>query len=408
MKSGFKPIRHLPEFAQWFHAFSADTYFGIVKCVATGCILTLIVQSSSATLGITIGLASTGVIPFETAAALVLGENIGTTITALLASLGTTTNAKRAAYAHVVFNLIGVTWITILFPFYIVFIKKFMGHNPNMMVLKEGVETYPYITAGIATVHSVFNVANTLLFLPFTSKLAALLERLVPEKAHKEEPRLTSLDVRMLESPAIGIEQSRVEVLRMGEMDCEMMADLRVAMTSVEPDDKLVKKIFEGEETLDIMQKEVVIFLTDLLSGNVSHDVTGEGRRQLRIADEYESVSDYLVKLLKFNLKMRNAGLTFSEEGMNELLELHDMTMEYIQQIKKSFYQRHPEAISKTQVQGDAVTQKFRKARENHLKRVSESRVDPLSSVLFTDSLNAYRRVKDHMTNISEAIVGVK
>ncbi|MDO5577104.1 MAG: Na/Pi symporter, partial [Fibrobacter sp.] len=110
MKDGFKPIRDIPQFVEWFHVFSANTYFGVLKCALVGCVLTLVVQSSSATLGVTMGLASTGVINFETAAALVLGENIGTTITAFLASLGTTTNAKRAAYAHIVFNVLGVLW----------------------------------------------------------------------------------------------------------------------------------------------------------------------------------------------------------------------------------------------------------------------------------------------------------
>src|SRR5690606_6838827 len=100
MKDGLKPIRAIPEFKAMFHAFNADTYFGVLKCALVGCFLTMLVQSSSATLGITIAMASQGLIPFETAAALVLGENIGTTITALLASLGAGVNARRAAYFH--------------------------------------------------------------------------------------------------------------------------------------------------------------------------------------------------------------------------------------------------------------------------------------------------------------------
>jgi len=115
MKDGFSMVKSLPDFEAYFASFSADTYPGVLKCAAVGCVLTFIVQSSSATLGITITLAQIGVIPFETAAALVLGENIGTTITALLASLGATTNAKRAAYFHVIFNLIGVAVVTALF-----------------------------------------------------------------------------------------------------------------------------------------------------------------------------------------------------------------------------------------------------------------------------------------------------
>src|SRR5690606_16455823 len=118
MKDGFAPMKDMPNFVEAFAWFDAGTYAGVLKAVLVGCVLTLIVQSSSATLGITIGLAATGVIPFTTAAALVLGENIGTTITVVLASIGANTTAKRSAAAHVLFNLIGVTWITALCPWY--------------------------------------------------------------------------------------------------------------------------------------------------------------------------------------------------------------------------------------------------------------------------------------------------
>ena len=119
MKAGFKPMANIEEFEAAFAYFNAATYFGILKCAFVGCMLTVVVQSSSATLAITIALASTGAISFEAAAALVLGENIGTTITAFLASLGASTNAKRAAYLHIVFNLIGVCWKTLLLHPYI-------------------------------------------------------------------------------------------------------------------------------------------------------------------------------------------------------------------------------------------------------------------------------------------------
>ena len=109
--------------------FRADNYIGVLQCAVAGCVLTTLVQSSSATLGITISLAYQGVIPYETAAALVLGENIGTTITAFLASLGATTNARRAAYFHVIFNLVGVFWITLIFPWYIDLVQWLVGGN---------------------------------------------------------------------------------------------------------------------------------------------------------------------------------------------------------------------------------------------------------------------------------------
>ncbi|MHC4524009.1 MAG: Na/Pi cotransporter family protein, partial [Planctomycetota bacterium] len=142
MKNGFAPIQDMPKFIEWFQAFQPSNYPGIIKCVLAGAVLTAIVQSSSATLGITMGLAASGMIDYPTAAALVLGENIGTTITALLASLGTSTTARRAAYAHTLFNTIGVLWITLLFPWYTeliscVITKTQAGNVEAVVVQKE-------------------------------------------------------------------------------------------------------------------------------------------------------------------------------------------------------------------------------------------------------------------------------
>src|SRR5690606_18969778 len=119
-----------------------------------GCLMTVLVQSSSATLGITISLAVQGVIGYPTAAALVLGENIGTTITAYLASLGATTNARRAAYFHVLFNMLGVFWITLIFPWYIEFVQSIIAHPVGETVTTGGKTTYPHVTSAIATTHS--------------------------------------------------------------------------------------------------------------------------------------------------------------------------------------------------------------------------------------------------------------
>jgi phosphate:Na+ symporter len=382
MKNGFKPIRSMEGFEAWFHAFSADTYFGIIKCALAGCILTMIVQSSSATLGITMGLAYTGAIQFETAAALVLGENIGTTITALLASLGTGTNARRAAYAHGIFNIIGVTWIILVFP---------------------------YIQAGIAAAHTGFNITNTLIFLPFVPLLAKFLEKVVSDKPFKEPPRLTRLDIRMLSTPMMVIEQSRNEILHMGQNVDEMLVSLRNIFDKEDIDeDDLVKKIFHREEVLDIVQKEISIFLTDVLANNVSHTVIEEGREQMRMADEYESVSDDITGILKLHLRLKNAGLSLSTEAQSEIIQLHDMVTAYFNLINAANLERHPEVIAKAHPQAQAITHQFREFRSNHLTRITESKMDPLLSMIYTDMINAYRRMKDHILNIAEALAGEK
>ncbi len=409
MKNGFKPIRSMEGFEAWFHAFSADNYFGIIKCALAGCVLTMIVQSSSATLGITMGLAYTGAIQFETAAALVLGENIGTTITAFLASLGTGTNARRAAYAHAIFNIIGVTWIILVFPFYLVLIRKIIGVDPNTVTMINGAEVYPYIQAGIAAAHTGFNITNTLIFLPFVPLLAKFLEKVVSDKPFKEPPRLTRLDIRMLSTPMMVIEQSRNEILHMGNNVKEMLGYLRDIFDKEDIDeDDLVKKIFHREEVLDIVQKEVSIFLTDVLANNVSHTVIEEGREQIRMADEYESVSDDITGILKLYLRLKNAGQNLSSEAQSEILQLHDMVTSYFNLVNGANLERHPEIIAKAHPQSQAITHKFRDFRSNHLTRITESKMDPLLGMIYTDMINAYRRMKDHILNIAEALAGEK
>jgi len=408
MKEGFAPIRDVPDFIAWFHKFSADTYPGVLKCALAGCVVTLIVQSSSATLGITMGLAASGIIPFETAAALVLGENIGTTITAYLASLGTTTNGKRAAYAHITFNVIGVLWITAIFGFYISIIRKFIGHDPNTMVMVNGAETFPYIQAGIAAVHSGFNIINTLLFLPLTHILAYVLIKIVPDKPYKEPPKLTKLSNLMADSPMVGVAQARYEIINMGKHDREMLDKLKIILSdSGEDEDKLIESIFYKEEIMDHIQREITAFLTDVLSGNVPRSLTEEAQVQLRLADEYETISDYITTLAKLHKRIKNAtGVEMPQIMRDELLALHDSVSDYFDMVNRAFSVNNKTIISKAHPQGDAITHKFRDLRGRHLARLSENPIDPLLSTTFPDMLMSYRRIKDHILNIAEVMSG--
>jgi len=406
MKNGFAIVKNLPAFEAWFESFSADTYLGVLKCASVGCMLTFIVQSSSATLGITISLAVTGVIPFETAAALVLGENIGTTITAWLASLGATTNAKRAAYFHVIFNMLGVIWITAIFiPMYLHIVKWIAGTVTDP---ETGALVVRDVTEAIAVTHTLFNVANTVLFIPFVRKIAAILERAIPDRLAEEKPHLTSLDVRLLETSVIAVEQSRIEVLRMALGCGKMMEWLKEVFSQEVPDQKLVDEVFHREEVLDAVQGEVVAFMAQLLSGNVPHDVTETARLQLRMADEYESISDYLASILKSHLKLANAGLRFSEEDHGKLLKLHDMVASYLALISRGYEQRNPDVISKAHSQGSTVTLYAKELRDAFLARMSDEKLDPQIVVGYTAQLNSYRRVREHALNIAEALAGEK
>ncbi|VAX16211.1 Sodium-dependent phosphate transporter [hydrothermal vent metagenome] len=408
MKNGFKPIRSMPEFVEWFSFFEATSYFGVLKAAMVGCLLTFIVQSSSATLAITMGLATTGVINFETGAALVLGENIGTTITAFIASFGSSTNAKRAAYAHIIFNVLGVIWITSIFFFYLTWVKSFLGVDPGMMTMENGNETFPYIILGIATVHTGFNVANTILFIPFVRVMEKFLIRFIPDMAVVEKARLTKLDDVLIETPMVAIETTRAEIQRMGEIVDKMMGQLKEAIGGESVNKEFVNKVFHREEALDKIQNEISIFLTGLLVAGLPHEVTDEGRQQIHMADEYESISDYIVRILKLHLRLREANLTLPSDDLENIFKLHDDVTAYTKMVTNGCANRTTEILFKANPQSDAINHEVRRIRKHHLAKLSGERKDPLITMIYSDMLNGYRRIKDHALNIAEALSGEK
>jgi phosphate:Na+ symporter len=413
MKNGFAPLKDAPAFIEAFALFQADNYVGIVMAAVVGCVLTLLVQSSSATLGITIGLAATGVIPFTTAAALVLGENLGTTITVVLASIGANTSAKRAAAAHVLFNLTGVIWIILVFPWYVAgvasVIQSVHGTDPRMMTLGTFVDPLEFgavMTASIALVHTGFNLANTALFLPFLRPYSRLLEYLLPGPGGKEVTRLRHVDARAVAAPVLGLEQSRGEVVQMGQGVIKMMGWLRQLAYTGPWDDKLVSKTFRREDVMDKVQREIVTFLNEVLDNTVPRKVAEEGGQQLRIAHEYESISDRITSVLKSFQEMREKRLELPEPQAAELLDLHDEMLRFLHTVTTGYADRKPVGEMNARAASDEITRKIWKLQEDHLQHMIENSVDPNLTMTFTGILTNYRRIRAHVLNINQAHVG--
>lgn len=405
MKDACAIIKEMPDFEAWFAKFNADTYLGVLKCAAVGCIMTTLVQSSSATLGITISLATQGIISYPTAAALVLGENIGTTITAYLASLGATTQARRAAYFHVIFNLFGVLWITLIFQWYIRLIQSIIGVDVGEAVMVDGLATYPHVVAAIAATHSIFNITNTLLFVPFLSPMVRFLEWAVPGRSFKEKPRLTDLDVLILETPLLAIEQSRKEIIKMGDGCIKMMDWVLQLMNEDEPDKSLGDRLKQREQVLDTVQDEVAEFITGLLaSGSVSLATAEEARRQLRVADEYESISDYIANLDKFDRKLRRDGFRFSESQRVDLGQLNRHVAEYVAAVHEGLAADNPNVSTATDAGAKRIRDEVKSLRRKHLEALSSDPMEPVISVAFLATLNAYIRVRDHAQNVAETV----
>ena len=394
MKDGVKPLRTMPEFQEWFSKFTPDTLMGVLSCVVMGAILTAIVQSSSATVGITMVLASDGVINFETAVALVVGENIGTTVTAYLASLGATRNAKRSAYAHILVKFCGAVWAIPVLWLGMDWVKVFLDQYPVMV--------------GVAGFHTSFNILNVLLFLPLVKVLSVGLSRVFPDRAVPEAvPHLTYLDIRLLETPAIGIQQSQDEILRMADKVDIMFATLGEVLREPAIDETRAKVIFDCEEELDIYQREIVMFLSKLLAGSVPLDVMERGRKQLRMADEYESISDYLLRILKMHRKLQRNGGSLSQESLAKVLDLHERVAAYVAEVRQCVVSGHMD-LERAKSDADEITETMKDYRDKFLEEFAAKESTPLASLVFTDSLTAYRRVRSHALNVAQTVVGEK
>ena len=410
MQEGMEPVARNEEIKRWFATLHADNLRGLVKCTIASGLLTAVIQSSAATTAIAMTLAQQGIISFETAAASVLGMNIGTTATAWLAALNATTEARRAALAHTLFNLIGVMIFTPFFlPFIIPQIKAIFPHVTEPAVV-NGVTCYPHVMAPMAYIHTGFNVINTCFFLPFVTYFARLVGFLIPSKPGKEVPRLTVLNPRMISSPVIAVEQASREVLFMADSDLDLLSGVRRLLTG-EEDMELEEHILHREDILDTVQREITDFLGQVMTVRLPQEVAHRARTLLRVTDEYESISDEAVSLLKMVRRLRQNRLALSEQDRQELLQTHDLITQFGVYVTQAFRADQSTVASLlTHLNADLANIKaaIRQVRNSHLSRLEGEAANPLKAIVCMDMLSAYTRIKEYYANIGETLTGEK
>ena len=389
MSNGLKPVRSMPEFVSMFHMFSADTYFGVVKVAAIGALITAIVQSSSATLGITITLAVQGLIDYPTAVALVLGENVGTTITAILATLNANVNAKRAAYAHTIINTLGVIWVTAVFPYYLKFLSNFGSPETNM-------------TMAIATAHTMFNVVNVLIFTPFIGIMADLLTKIVKDDGKKDD-RVTKIDFLMLKTPSVVVGQTKTEILTMGKYIEEMFGTLdNIYVNNEFITEEKVAQMRKIEDDLDLFQKEITDANFVILNKNITDKMKMDTRNNLEVCDEYETISDYLMRVTNSLKKLQDNSISLTDEEKSTLKEFNEDTRELFRNVNTAYALKNRDILMKAITKANKITEKYRKAKQVHLQDGGQENPIAMPTTSYMDILNHYRRVRDHIFNIIE------
>lgn len=386
MGKAVMPLRNYPGFVDFIGAFSDNPVLG----VAIGIIMTVLIQSSSATIGILIAMASQGLIPLEGAIPVLLGDNIGTCITAILASLRANVTAKRVGLAHVMFNTIGTVIFITLMPMFIKFV---------LTVSPEG-----DIARQIANAHTSFNIINTLLFMPFANYFIRFIEKLLPDKGEIISRRPVFLDKAMLNTPSLAMSLAVKEVVRMGNVARKNMG---MAIDSVNKfDETKVKYVLEHEPVVDSLETDITNYLTAMSETQMSPDLSARHTGLLHACNDIERIGDHAETLAKKSRMIFEDEVNFSDEAKEELRQLGEKVMaasgKAIEALEKNDKQIAAEAI--TLCREVKAYQKI--VRKNHIVRLNEKRCDALAGFVMLELLINMKRVSDHSKNISQIVQG--
>ena len=385
MSSALSPLRDSPVFVNMLASFGQTPLLGILA----GAIFTAALQSSSAATGVIIALSIQELLGFSSAMSLILGTNVGTCITALLASFGTTLAAKKAALAHIVFNFIGVILFLIII-------------NPFSEIMMQTAQTVP---RQVANAHTVFNIGNTLIVFPFFKPFVKLISSMVPGEEDAVDLGPKFLDKRMLKTPAVAIGSAHKEILRMANLSREMVKDSINAF--VKEDHKLMVQVYQKEEILDSLEKEITVYLAELSLHSLTHEQSAEVTGLMHAVNDLERIGDHSETIIHLAEAKEGDNLPFSEEAINELKYMYDRVDWMLDRSIEAFEHNDYFAARSVVEEDDVIDNLEKTLRKHHIERINEKKCNPTSGVVYLDLLSNFERIADHATNVAQVVLGV-
>ena len=401
MSNAMKPLRSYEPFIDLMKQMENPIFGIMVSAVFTG-----LVQSSSATTGIVIVMASQGFITLTAGIALIFGANIGTCVTAMLASIGKPREAVRAAIVHVFFNVAGVLlWVAFIGP-----LADLVTRISPVVAGISGTEKLAAeCPRQIANAHTIFNIVNTLVFLPFAGVIARLVVKVIPETeeiaTEKPTPKMQFITEDLLSTPVIAIEQARFELIRMGEIVREMLQ--KVLPTFIENNRESAEEILEQESLVDYIEYELTRFLSAITGGNVTLQQSERAFQMLHLAKVIEHISAQISRdLVPISVKKTSRNIEFSEEGREELIRYHTLVLEnYARAVQVIANQDRTAAknIVSTQTELDEIESIYRRTHYNRLSQGFQESVD--SSHFHLDFLSYLQQINTFAKTIASTIL---
>lgn len=384
MKDAMSPIAQTTFFQDLILALEGNMFLGIL----VGAAMTAVVQSSSASTAILLSLAATGAISLQVAIPILFGNNIGTCVTALLSSLNANKVAKKAAFIHLSFNLIG----TLIFLPLINILSQ--------VVIYIGGD----IDKQIANAHTIFNVVNAIILLPFAGVFVKLANLALKDK-EGEKPTINRLDRRFLETPAIAFEQAFQESLTMYDLAKENLT----LSTNALIDGKVtnLKQIFENESEINRLERELSTFLVAISSHDITEVDTNRIASMIKIVSDIERIGDHSKNIAELAEEVSTSKLTFTTDALEELKLMYNYTIESINSSYASYKNNSRQKANDTVIFEENIDRLEELLRDKHIQRLSQSKCNAHSGAVFLDAISNFERIGDHSINIAEYVLNL-
>lgn len=405
VEGGCAALRHDGTAVTYLMQLGSGGIVNLLLTVLLGVAVTVLAQSAGAMIGVTMALATVGLISFDAAAALVLGENVGTTMTAQRAAAAATTDSRRAAWFHTLVNALGVVVMLCVFPLWIRVLDALLPGNPDAF---DAAGIRPAMAAHIALAHTSFNLLMAAFALPLLHPLVRAVEWLVGPSP-RERRELKFLRQSMVESPALAIEQCRLEVLHMAEIGAEALHVTRELLDDAgSPGAELRTRILKRERVTDEMQHAITVFMSRVMAGPLTQAQSEEIRGLIRVADEIERVADYCERLANYRRRFLREGIVLSDAALQELQGYLDRATAFYEEIVDRARRGETDWLQAVHTKAQYLATEADGLRDANLQRLASQRASPGEGIFYNDLLVAMRRIRGHALNMAEAFLGKK
>ena len=404
-----------------FGPYYADAPMGsVLLFMVIGAAMTLMMQSSAATMALTMALVALGVSPFYMAAAMVLGENIGTTITSNIAASVANVSAKRTARAHMLFNVFGVVWVTAIFPYFLRLIGRivtaFGFPDPVLTDLETAdvatrdalVASLPFV---VATIHTFFNVINTAILIWFIPQIEKIVKALVPsQEGEKESYRLKYISGGPLGTAELSVNEAHMEIINFGRICCKGYGYVREAIKAhmTDKEDEAIAQLVKYEQITDNIEYEIATYLGEVTKGEISDATAAKIKRMYKIVGEMESLGDSGEAISRILTRARKYSQDFDDSMRSKIERMMDLVENAYQAMMDNLHAalKAPLAdISNATDAEDAINVYRNALREEHIANLEQSTYNYSAGVFYMDIISELERIGDFIINISQALV---